>query len=85
MENAIKTILEKLTGLETNVGDIRRSLDEFEQKVDQNFKDTSESIAGVMTMVSQRFDEVNARLDRIEKSHGYRLDTLERDVAVLKA
>ena len=35
--------------------------------------------------MNTRFDAVEQRLDRIEKSHGYRLETLERDVAVLKA
>jgi hypothetical protein len=34
---------------------------------------------------NSRFDAIEQRLDRIEKSHGYRLETLERDVAVLKA
>jgi len=33
---------------------------------------------------NRRFDAVEQRLDRIEKSHCYRLETLERDVAVLK-
>ena len=33
---------------------------------------------------NRRFDAVEQRLDRIEKSHGYRIETLERDVAVLK-
>jgi hypothetical protein len=36
------------------------------------------------TKMNTRFDAVEQRLDRIEKSHGYRLETLERDVAVLK-
>jgi cell shape-determining protein MreC len=34
--------------------------------------------------MNKRFDVVEQRLDRIEKSHGYRLETLERDVANLK-
>jgi hypothetical protein len=34
--------------------------------------------------MNRRFDAVEQRLDRIEKSHGYRLETLEHDVAVLK-
>ena len=34
---------------------------------------------------NKRFDAIEERLDRIEKSHGYRIETLERDVAVLKA
>jgi hypothetical protein len=34
--------------------------------------------------MNKRFDAVEQRLDRIEKSHGYRLETLERDVANLK-
>jgi hypothetical protein len=41
-------------------------------------------VNGLRTEMNQRFDKVEARLDRIEKSHGYRLETLERDVAVLK-
>jgi hypothetical protein len=34
--------------------------------------------------MNKRFDSVEQRLDRIEKSHGYRLETLEHDVADLK-
>jgi hypothetical protein len=40
-----------------------------------------EALAGGM---HKRFDALDQRLDRIEKSHGYRLETLERDVADLK-
>ena len=45
---------------------------------------TKEELHALETKMDTRFDAVEQRLDRIEKSHGYRLETLERDVAVLK-
>jgi hypothetical protein len=85
MENDIKIILEKLTGLETQVSGIQTQLNTFEQKVDNNFDDVSESIAGVMALATERFD-------RIENEHVRRLENLElssvdlrRDITKLKA
>ena len=50
----------------------------------QEVGDLHQEVSGLRTDMNKRFDAVEQRLDRIEKSHGYRLETLERDVAVLK-
>jgi hypothetical protein len=41
-------------------------------------------VAGVRAEVAALCSDITPHLDRIEKSHGYRLETLERDVANLK-
>ena len=46
---------------------------------------TKEEVSDLRTEMSTRFDKLGERFDRIEKSHGYRLETLERDGAELKA
>jgi hypothetical protein len=45
---------------------------------------TKEEVSDLRTEMNTRFDKLEECLDRIEKSHGYRLEALERDVAVLK-
>jgi hypothetical protein len=45
---------------------------------------TKEEVSDLRTEMNTRFDKLEERFDRIEKSHGYRLEALERDVAVLK-
>jgi hypothetical protein len=84
MENDIKTILHKLEGLDSRFATLEQRVDQGFKEMETGFKDTGESITGVMVMASKRFDAVEQRLDRIEKSYGYRLETLERDVADLK-
>lgn len=45
---------------------------------------TKDELHSLGTAMNTRFDAIEQRLDRIEKSHGYRIETLEHDVAVLK-
>jgi hypothetical protein len=56
MENDIKTILEKLTGLETNVSDIRGTLRNVEQKVhgvEQKVSNSNFGFAGDLRLLME--------------------------------
>jgi hypothetical protein len=59
-------------------------LDGLEKKVDTGFQEIGETTHGIITMISERFDAVERRLDRIDKGYGYRIAHLERDMADLK-
>ena len=59
MENDIKTILEKLTGLETNVSDIRGTLLNVEQKV--------YGVEQKVGQLEQKVDQLEQKLDRLEQ------------------
>jgi hypothetical protein len=67
--------------------DLARQIEVVAQTVAKIYEQmaTKEELHTLETKMDTRFDAIEQRLDRIEKSHGYRLDTLERDVAVLKA
>jgi flagellar biosynthesis/type III secretory pathway protein FliH len=58
-------------------------IDKLAEAVAAGFAETHQKMATKEEM-NKRFDSVEQRLDRIEKSHGYRLETLEHDVADLK-
>ena len=47
-------------------------------------EELSEGLSALRTEMNERFDIVERRLDRMEKSHDYRITTLERDVADLR-
>jgi hypothetical protein len=47
-------------------------------------EELSEGLSALRTEMNGRFDIVDRRLDRIEKSYDYRITTLERDVADLR-
>jgi hypothetical protein len=70
MEHDIKTILEKLTGLETRFTNLEQKVDTGFKEMEAGFKDTGESIAGVIAMAAERFN-------RIENEHVRRLENVE--------
>lgn len=56
MENDIKIILQKLEGVE-------KKLDEVEKKVETGFQEIGETTHGILTMISERFDKVEANMN----------------------
>jgi hypothetical protein len=80
MDNDLKTYIEAQTEkLAAMVADGFAST-----ATKQEVSDLGQEVGNLRTEMNTRFDTIEQRLDRIEKSHGYRLETLERDVAVLK-
>jgi hypothetical protein len=80
MDNDLKTYIEAQTEkLAAMVADGFAST-----ATKQEVSDLGQEVGNLRTEMNTRFDTIEQHLDRIEKSHGYRLETLERDVAVLK-
>ena len=48
-------------------------------------EELSEGLSSLRTEMNKRFDIVERRLDRIEKSHDFRITSLEREVADIRA
>ena len=68
------------TATKQEVGDLREKVSNLGQQVGG----VRQEVSDLRTEMHTRFDKIEERLDRIEKSHTYRLETLERDVSVLK-
>ena len=47
-------------------------------------EELSEGLSSLRTEMNKRFDIVERRLDRMEKSHDFRITSLEREVADLR-
>lgn len=63
---------------------LSQEFEKLAQMTENGMQEIRDDIADVRAEVSALRGEMTTRLDRIEKSHGYRLETLERDVADLK-
>jgi len=48
-------------------------------------EELSEGLSALRTEMNERFDIVDRRLDRMEKSHNFRITSLEREVADIRA
>ena len=63
---------------------ILQETEKLAQMVQAGFTAVGRQVEALEGSMNKRFDAVEQHLDRIDKSHGYRLETLERDVADLK-
>ena len=63
---------------------LSQEIEKLAQITEKGMQEIRADVASVHADVSALRSEMTTRLDRIEKSHGYRLETLERDVADLK-
>lgn len=63
---------------------LSQEFEKLAQMTEKGMQEIRTDVASVRAEVSALRGEMTMRLDRIEKSHGYRLETLERDVADLK-
>ena len=53
-------------------------------ETDRKFAEVDGKLTDLRVEMNERFDILERRLDRMEKSHDYRITTLERDVADLR-
>ena len=63
---------------------ISHEMEKLAQMTEKGMQEIRADVAGVRAEVAALRSDITPHLDRIEKSHGYRLETLERDVANLK-
>jgi 3-methyladenine DNA glycosylase Tag len=59
-------------------------IEKLAQMTEKGMQEIRADVASVRDEVAALRSDITTPLDRIEKSHGYRLETLERDVANLK-
>jgi hypothetical protein len=59
-------------------------IEKLAQMTEKGMQEIRNEVAGVRSEVVALRSDLSTHLDRMEKSHGYRLETLERDVADLK-
>ena len=63
---------------------LSQEIEKLAQITEKGMQEIRTDVASVHAEVSALRSEMTTRLERIEKSRGYRLETLERDVADLK-
>ena len=63
---------------------LSHTIEKLAQMTEKGMQEIRTDVAGVHAEVSVLRSEMTPRLDRIEKSHGYRLETIERNMADLK-
>ncbi|MBI2798544.1 hypothetical protein HYX70_04615 [Candidatus Saccharibacteria bacterium] len=69
--------------LKTTERNLETSLDKLDEKINQRFDDTTGLIRELIEEFSGRFDNVEQRLDRLEKNYGQPLLTMDKFIARL--